>query len=99
MGECRRRGHSMDESLRAVMLSQLDATQATEAEWAVLALAAVEGWGELAPPLDGGAARCDTERSSVRSTKACYRRAWAGTARTAPSGAGVGREVNMADLG
>jgi hypothetical protein len=32
----------MDESLRAVMLSQLDATQAAEAEW-VLALAAVEG--------------------------------------------------------
>jgi hypothetical protein len=44
----------MDESLRAVMLSQLDATQATEAEWAVLALAAVEGSGELAALLDGG---------------------------------------------
>jgi hypothetical protein len=33
----------MDESLRAVVLSQLDATQAAEAEWAVLVLAAVEG--------------------------------------------------------
>jgi hypothetical protein len=44
----------MDESLRAVMLSQLDATQAAEAEWAVLALAAVEGSGELAALLDGG---------------------------------------------
>jgi hypothetical protein len=33
----------MDESLRAVMLSQLDATHAAEAEWAVLVLAAVEG--------------------------------------------------------
>jgi hypothetical protein len=63
MGECRRRGHSMDESLRAVVRSQLDATQAAEAEWAVLVLAAVEGSGELAALLDGGAVRCDTERS------------------------------------
>jgi hypothetical protein len=44
----------MNESLRAVVLSQLDATQAAEAEWAVPVLAAVEGSGELAALLDGG---------------------------------------------
>jgi hypothetical protein len=45
----------MDESLRAIVHTQLDATQAADAEWAVLVLAALGAPGELAALLEGNA--------------------------------------------
>jgi energy-coupling factor transporter ATP-binding protein EcfA2 len=84
----------MDESLRAVVLAQLDATEAGEAEWAVLVLAALEGPAELAALLDGGDKPTDASVSSPPAAPA--RRALAHLAAITVEGfRGVGPEVTL----
>jgi ABC-type hemin transport system ATPase subunit len=45
----------VDDSLRAVVVAQLEATEASDAIWAALVLAALDGPAELAALLEGGA--------------------------------------------
>jgi energy-coupling factor transporter ATP-binding protein EcfA2 len=59
----------MDGSLRDVVISQLDATQAAETDWAVLVLGALEGPAALAAELEGNAPAAVAATPAARSAR------------------------------